>query len=80
MNMTDGYIYPDVPQAMLSAKPSTIKRVVDCGLWLAVDAGGWQMNDWDAWQPTRAQIAERRELAADRKRKERQRKGFPDAL
>ena len=70
MNMTDGYIEPEVPVTLLSATKATITRAEDAGLWLPLQLGGWQMHDWEAWQPTRIQIEERRAAERIRKRKQ----------
>lgn len=68
MNLSDGYIDPDVPP-MLNATKATVTRLEDAGLWLPLPLGGWQMHDWEAWNPTRIQLEEHR--SADRERKRR---------
>lgn len=67
MNTTDGYIEPEVP-VMLSATKASIARLEDVGLWLPLHQGGWQMHDWEAWQPTRMQLELRRAAERERKR------------
>lgn len=67
MNLTDGLIDSTVPPTLLDAGAAAITRIEFSGLWVPAPSGGWQMHDWQAWNPTRAQIEQRRE--DDRKRK-----------
>ncbi len=62
--LTDGFI-PSIVLPMLQAKPKDAAALVDAGLWLTED-GGWRFHDWDAYQPTREQVNERRKKTAER--------------
>lgn len=70
--MTDGVV-PRTALPMLGAKPKDAAVLVDVGLWETTDVG-WRFHDWDAYQPTRAQIREEREATAERVRQWRARR------
>lgn len=69
-NLTDGYIDETVP-TMFDGTGTAVTRLANAGLWLPAAGGGWQMHDWEAWNPTRMQIEERRQAERRRKRNER---------
>lgn len=61
--MTDGF----VPKGMvlaLGASEADAEALASAGLWTPVEAG-WQFHDWSDYQPTRADILDRREKRAE---------------
>ena len=46
----------------IHATPRIARQLVDVQLWHEV-AGGWQINDWDEYQPTNEEAHRRREKA-----------------
>ena len=72
-NLTDGF----VPTRVLSrwGAASDAKKLVAAGLWSEANRNGedgWRFHDWDAFQPTRAAVEERREIEREKKRKWRE--------
>ena len=66
-NLTDGFI----PQRVLGrwGTTSDARKLVGSGLWdTAEKAGekGWQFHDWADYQPTKADVDERRRKNADK--------------
>jgi len=56
-----GFI-PEAALPWIHATPRTAHHLVDVELWHAV-AGGWQINDWDQYQPSSEEQQRRREKA-----------------
>lgn len=68
--LTDGRV-PDHMLPQLGTRQQA-KRLCDVGLWYRVD-NGYQFHEWHLYQPTKAEVEERRE--SDRKRKAERRSG-----
>lgn len=80
--LTDGFV-PDGAIGRLAEvkKPVDLAaRLVGAGLWAVAD-GGWQINDYLAYNPSREKVLADRNAAAARKErwKERQRNAVPNA-
>ena len=63
-----------VPYAALKTLDGTRREadaLVDCGLW-EVNGEGWLFHDWDAYQPTREAVMDKRARDAERLRKWRE--------
>lgn len=75
-HLTDGFI-PGDAVAVLAAeswsKPSSAKKLVEHGLWRAVE-GGWQVAGWTSWNRTREEIEEKRAGARLRQQRSRARR------
>lgn len=66
-HMTDGFIAASIVRQLGS--PGLARRLVDAGLWVAVDEPcGYLMHDWADYQPTRVTALTRRESNAERQR------------
>lgn len=65
-NLTDGL----VPTAALRRlwAPETAAELVEAGLWDTAE-GGYEVNDYLAYNPSRAKVEDDREKAAERKRR-----------
>lgn len=70
--LTDGHV-PRSALAILGAKPRDAAHLVTAGLW-TTEAEGWRFHDWKEYQPSRADVAERRERTAEKVRSWRERK------
>lgn len=74
-NLTDGAI-SELALRFVGAnsqidRPKTVaKQLVSAGLW-EPNGDGWMIHDYLEYNPSRAEIAERRELARERKRRQR---------
>lgn len=72
-HLTDGAL-PAPCRLPAGSKAGTFRRraneLVRAGLWTP-DGAGWRVHDYEKYQPTRAQVLRQRELARDRKRRER---------
>lgn len=71
-NLTDGHIenvrlryVSDVRQPARS-----VRELVGAGLWLET-AGGWHINDWHEYNPSREEVVTKRKADAEKKRKQR---------
>ena len=60
---TDGFI-PAAALPFLHATKADAKALVDVGLWLET-VGGWEINSWAEFQPTSAEMADRKKRAKD---------------
>ena len=70
--LTDGFIPKDrVGRLTPKVRESHIAELVDADLWAPV-VGGWSIHDYLEYNPSRAEVNERREV--ERKRKDKQRK------
>lgn len=58
---TSGFI-PRAALPFLHARKSDATKLVGVGLWIEC-AGGWDINGWDDFQPTSAEIQARRDKA-----------------
>ena len=72
-NLTDGYIdQVYLPQlyadAFCRTPKVTLKKLIDCGLWLKVD-GGYQVNDFLEYNFTKDEIEKRRQAKIEAGRK-----------
>lgn len=79
-NISAGYITePVVPSevAVAYGSPELARKLVDVGLWEAVD-GGWFMPHYFARNETAAQVAGRRKADAERKARWRERQSMRD--
>ena len=71
-NLTDGL----VSQRRIHRLGGTVvlaDALVDAGLWVKTEDGGYQFHEWAKYQPTRAEIETKREK--DREKKQTQRRG-----
>lgn len=66
--LTDGFV-PDVLVRMHNGVKAA-RELVAAGLWVAVD-GGWKFHEWSEYQPSRADVRDRRDAVNDRKRRSR---------
>lgn len=57
-NLTDGAL-PRHMIGTLGAQKRDTKRLVDAGLWVETEQG-YQFVDWADWQPSKAQVSDRR--------------------
>lgn len=64
--LTDGFIPNQMLPALGPKKDAT--RLVNAGLWHPVE-GGYQFHDWDDYQPSRAQVQDKRAKRQDAGRK-----------
>lgn len=69
-HLTDGRVTVGTLR-MLASSREIADELVIAGLWDQVDAKSWQFHDWQTYQPSREQVLEEREAAAERKRKSR---------
>ncbi len=69
-NLTDGFVPGEIAAGYGS--PEQTRKLVDVGLWDAVE-GGYQMLDYLDRNPTAAKVRERQKADADRKAKWRER-------
>jgi hypothetical protein len=60
--LTDGVI-PRHMVAALGGRPREAAALVDAGLWLE-HVDGWAFHDWQTYQPTRADVEDRRRVRA----------------
>lgn len=79
--LTDGHI-PSHMLAVLGGRPSDARALVDAELWTPVE-DGWLFHDWQAMNPSRTQVNERRaknaeKLANWRKQKREEEEGVTD--
>lgn len=69
-NTSDGFVPAEV--ALAYGSPELARKLVDVGLWEAVD-GGWSMPDYLVRNESAERVAARRKADADRKAKQRER-------
>jgi hypothetical protein len=74
-NLTDGFVPTEV--AVAYGSPELARKLVDAGLWEAVD-GGWVLVDYLARNESAAQVKARRKRDADRKARYRERQSHKD--
>ena len=72
-NLTDGYIdnvfLPQIlADAFCKTHKVTVKKLVDCGLWIEVE-GGYQVNDYLEYNFTKEEIEKRRQAKVEAGRK-----------
>ena len=67
--LTDGFVPTHVVRTMGSSTEA--RRLVDAGLWLAVD-GGYRFHQWDSRQPSRERLEAERHAATERQRRARE--------
>lgn len=77
---TDGFVPADkVPTLVPRYRPKTLAELVSHAIWAPVGLDGrivsYELHDYLLWNPSRAQIEERRKKAAARKARWQQRKG-----
>jgi hypothetical protein len=60
---TDGFI-PKAALPLLHGTQSEAKALVDVGLWLEC-IGGWEIKSWSEFQPTNAEMQERKKRAKE---------------
>lgn len=73
-NMTDGYITQDDFGLIPSSNPLVISELVDSGLWLAQERGGWLIADYEKTQTSRSELETLAKVRRrDREKKARQR-------
>lgn len=68
-HLTDGYVDEEFVEEKLPSKAERVKLVgalIEAGLWIAVE-GGWRINDFLDYNPSRADVEERRRKEAERK-------------
>lgn len=72
-NLTDGVIPRHVLPA-LGGKPKDAAALVQAGLWIERDSGGWLFHEWNqpGRQPTKEAVMAEREAAAERQRRARE--------
>lgn len=70
--LTDGRV-PRTALGMLGGRPKDAAALVDAGLWRTTP-DGWRFHGWEEFQPSRADVEQRRTATADRVRKFRERK------
>lgn len=58
---TDGFL-PAASLPFLHATKADAKALVEVGLWLEC-VGGWEINSWTEFQPTNAEMEERKKRA-----------------
>ena len=70
--LTDGFVPVTVVERLLQLDdPHVVAgELVEVGLWKTVD-GGWQIHDYEQYQPTREQVLAEREAARERQLKYR---------
>lgn len=69
--LTDGFV-PEQLAKMYGNKPE-IERLIDVGLWEAVE-GGYRFINWSKYQPSRKEVEDKRDYEAQRQREWRQKK------
>lgn len=73
--LTDGYVSREVAERFAGrALPRISERLVSADLWEPID-GGWTMHDYLDWNPSRAEVTEKRQAERDRKAKGRNGQG-----
>lgn len=65
--LTDGFVPSEVAYRFAKDNGNLIEELVVMGLWRPA-TGGWKFHDWHEWNPTRAEVEERRRRDAARKR------------
>lgn len=70
--LTDGRV-PRTALGMLGARPKDAAALVAAGLWTTTD-DGWLFHGWGDYQPSRADVEQRRAATAERVRKFRQKR------
>lgn len=73
VSTTDGFIHMDVVPGLVPGLKSPYRhaaKLVEVGLWHAAN-GGYEVHDYLAMNPSKAEVAEAQKLSADRKRKYR---------
>jgi len=75
-NLTDGHVDRHLPRRLTNhlRVASFVRELVESGLWDETD-DGYQIHDYLDFQPSRAEILERREKNAERKRRSRSKAG-----
>lgn len=82
-HLSDGHIPATAldPLGQAARVPTRWRRryatqLVECGLWhsVPVEQGGWQVHDFDDWQLSKHEVAERRAADAERQRRSRARR------
>ena len=75
--LTDGHV-PREAVAHMAGKASTrlTSILVDCGLWTSIPDGGFRVHDYNEYQPSRAQVTERRMRTKAKVEEWRKRKGY----
>ncbi len=81
--LTDGHIAPRAlprlaAEAQLERPRRAVTQLVREGLWHPADDGGWDVNDYLDWNPSRAWFARRRERERERKAEYRARARAPE--
>lgn len=69
--LSDGFV-PDAVAFQLGTKPQA-ERLVTVGLWDRLPTG-YAFHEWDARQPSKAQVTAEREATKERQRKSRERR------
>lgn len=69
---TDGYV-PEAARRLIAWKPKPAEELEAAGWWHR-NGAGWDLHDWSDHQEAAADIKRRRELAKERKRRERERR------
>lgn len=64
--LLDGYV-PSSVLPMLGGNPSEARALVTAGLWREAKEG-WKFHDWDAYQPTKKAVMDKRSKDAERLR------------
>lgn len=73
-NETDGFVPTDELDRWDDDAEVLAERLVDAGLWHPAEVDGepgYQFHDWSDYQPTRAQLEDKREQARERMRRAR---------
>jgi len=72
-NLTDGVI-PRHVLPTLGGKPKDAATLVEVGLWIERDGGGWLFHEWNQLgrQPTKEAVMAEREASADRQKRARE--------
>ena len=70
--LTDGKV-PAHMLALFAGRPEDADNLVQSGLWETLE-DGWLFHDWHDWQPSRAQVQEKRDAEARRKQEWRDKK------
>jgi hypothetical protein len=67
--LTDGFVDSRrVHRLVPNYEASHTAELVDAGLWMTVD-GGWMVNDYLKYNPSKAKVEQDRERSAERKKK-----------
>lgn len=67
-NLTDGLISSeDVPRLVRRFRRAALVELVDRTLWVPVLDGAYSITNYLDWNPSKAEVERRRELAAKRK-------------